>query len=258
VDRDIGGSSAGALFGLLFGEKINMWAMISGVLATIKAWQWPIISALISAISLLLSVATLSLIVCLQIVRPWRRRRKLRRPFDAYFSIPLIDRVALNYVQQDDCEHYVKELVVPPNSKIPIQIVLAPKLSFLEREIYFGCGENVVDSEKPRATESLVPFVVKGVRKSGKPDADHPGHYIDYNGFYHVREDVLYTNDTRVIGFMLVTRATGTYPAQVYTVTDEVRGQADLTIRVEHPAKTKMRCYFEGHHKCFVAPTEEA
>ena len=106
--------------------------------------------------------------------------------------------------------------------------------------------------------EWLVPFVREGVRRSGKPDAAHPGHYTDYNGFYHVKEDILYTNDARVIGFKLVTRATGTYPAQIFTVTDEVRGKADLIIRVEHPPKTKMRCYMKGHRSCFVTPTRKA
>jgi hypothetical protein len=102
--------------------------------------------------------------------------------------------------------------------------------------------------------------VAKGVRGSGKPDADHPGHYIDYNGFYHVRENFLYTKDTRVIGFKLVTKAPGTYPAQIFTVSDDVRGQADLVIRVEQPVKTKMLCVFKPHRGrgCIIMPMGKA
>jgi hypothetical protein len=221
---------------------------ISRFWATIQTWHWPIISAFFSA-------AAFFLILHVQILRPRRRRRKLKRPFDAYFLITSRNRFQLNYVVQDENEeHFVKELVVPPKSEIPIQIILQPRLSFLQREIYFGCEESVASGEKPRATEYFVPFVTRGARRSGRPDEAHPGHYTDYNGFYHVREDYLYTKDDRVIGFKLETRATGTYRAQIYVVTDDVRGEAELLIKVERPAITRMRCVRKKHRKCFVAP----
>ena len=91
----------------------------------------------------------------------------------------------MGYVIQDDKEHYVKELILPAHSsEVSIQIALEPKISFLQQELYFGCDEHLVDEEKPRATEWFVPYVREGVRRSGKPDEDHPGHYTDYNGFY--------------------------------------------------------------------------
>ena len=156
--------------------QIGLWgaavmAAISEVWATIQTWQWPMISAFFSA-------AALFLIWYTQIGRPWRRRRKLKRPFKAYFLITSVNRFPLSYVLQDEkTEHLVKELTVPPNSEIPIQILLKPRLSFLEREIYFGCDESLVAENKPRATEWFVPFVTQGVRGSGKPDEAHPGHY---------------------------------------------------------------------------------
>jgi hypothetical protein len=220
-----------------------MMAPISGLWATIQGWPW----------SIIISAAALSVVAYTQIIRPWRRRRRLRRPFDAYFVITTPGRFRMGYVVQDDKEHYVKELVVPSHSEVSIQIALEPKLSFLQHELYFGCDEGLVDEEKPRATEWFVPFVREGVRRSGKPDEAHPGHYTDYNGFYHVRENYLYTKDARVIGFKLVTRRTGTFPAQIYFVTDDVRGKAELSIRVEQPARTKMRC--KKHRRCFVVPS---
>jgi hypothetical protein len=223
---------------------------ISTAWATIKTWHWPIVSAVLSALAVYL-------IAHVQIIRPWRRRRKLRRPFDAYFLITSVGRFPLNYVLQDNDEHFVKELVVPSNAEISIQIILRPRLSFMQREIYFGCGENLVNKEKPRATKYFVPFVREGERRSGKPDKAHPSHYTDYNGFYHVREDYLYANDDRVIGFYLLTGAIGVYPAQIFVVTDEVRGQADLSIRVEQPPKTKMPCQRKGHRRCLVTPSAQ-
>jgi hypothetical protein len=41
-----------------------------------------------------------------------------------------------------------------------------------------------------------------------------------------------YVRITRVIGFKLLTTGPGNYPAQVFTVTDEIRGKADLVIKV--------------------------
>jgi hypothetical protein len=233
---------------------------VETIWATIQTGQLEEHSGAIGAASLLLSVVTLTLFVVIQFYRPWKRRRDLAQPFAAHFLIPAAGQTPLNYVQQDHREHLVKELVVPPNSIISVQIAVVPRLSFLEREFYFGCEENLVDPQKPQAIEYFVPFVAEGIRGSGKPDADHPGHYRDIHGFYHVREDFLYTNDTRIIGFKLKTGATTrVYSAQLYTVTDVVRGRADLKIRVEHPAKTKMRCYQTVDHRfferCFVVPT---
>ena len=182
------------------------------------------------------------LLAYIQILRPWIRRLRLLRPFRAYFLIPAREEFALDYAHQDNRAHFVKELIVPPNSEVSIQIVLEPRLSFLQRELYFGCNEALADKTKPAATEWFVPFVVKEVRGTGKPDASNPGHYIDYNGFYHVREDYLYTRDTRVIEFKLATGAVGTYPAQIYAVTDDVRGKAELVINVEEAPTKKMRC----------------
>jgi hypothetical protein len=200
---------------------------------------------------------TLSLIGYTQIVRPWWRRRRLRHPFNAYFLVTSRGRFLLNYVHQDDREHIVKELAVPANSEVPIQIILEPKLSFMQHELYFGCDENLVNEHKPRATEWFVPFVVEGVRRTRRPDAEHPGHYTDYNGFYHVRENYLYTKDTRVIGFRLLTGAPGKYSAQVYAVTDDVRSKADLVIKAEDPATTQMQCIKKGHRSCKIAPMVE-
>jgi hypothetical protein len=224
-------------------------AAISALLTAISGWHWPMIGGLFGAGGFVLIGYT-------QIIRPHWRRWKLQRPFEAYFVITSLGRYPLSYVLQDDDEHLVKELVVPANSEIPIQITLVPRVSFMQRELYFGCDEHLVDKEKPRATEYFVPFVVEGVRGKGKPDANHPGHYIDSNGFYHIREDYLYTKDTRVIGFKLVTGAAGIYPAQIYTQTDDVRGRVDLTIKVERPAKTKMRCTVKAHRirGCLVTP----
>jgi len=225
-------------------------AAIAAALAAIAAWPWAMFSTVFGGAVFLMVLHT-------QFIRPWRRRRKLRHPFKAHFVITARNRFELSYAQQDDKDHIVKELVVPPNAKIPVQILLEPKVSFMEREIYFGCEESLADEGKPQATEYFVPFVREGVRRSGKPDAQHPGHYTDYHGFYHVRQDYLYTNDARIVGFMLETKSTGTYPAQVYTVGDEVRGRADLTIKVEQPVQTKMRCESKTHRKrgCLITPT---
>jgi len=39
----------------------------------------------------------------------------------------------------------------------------------------------------------------------------------------------------------------GPYPAQIYTVTDDVRGKVELVIRAEQPEKIGMRCVMKTH-----------
>jgi hypothetical protein len=141
---------------------------VAGVMAAIFA----MLAALDrQMVSVLLGAITLCLVWYTQIFRPWRKRRQLRRPFNAYFLIPSADQFALDYAQQNNRAHYVKKLVVPPHKEIPIQIVLEPRLSFMQRELYFGCGEHLADEEKPRATEWFVPFVreVSGNQESQTP-----------------------------------------------------------------------------------------
>ncbi len=229
---------------------MSSWPVItiSGLWAAIQTWPWAII---FSAASFFAGVAYI------QILRPWHRRRRLRRPFDAYFVITTPGRFRMGYVVQDDKEHFVKQLVVPAHSEVSVQIALDPRLSFLQRELYFGCDESLEDEDKPRATEWFVPFVREGARGSGKPGKDHPGHYTDYNGFYHVREDYLYTKDVRVIGYKLRTGRTGIFPVQIYVQTDDVRGEAELSLRVEGPPTTRMRCVGRGHRRCFIAPAAQ-
>jgi hypothetical protein len=84
-------------------------AAISEAWEAIQTWPWPIASAVFSATAVLL-------IGYVQIVRPWCRRLKLKRPFEAYFLITSLGRFPMNYVLQDDQEHFVKELVVPAHS----------------------------------------------------------------------------------------------------------------------------------------------
>src|SRR5690242_17998632 len=99
---------------------------MNAISTTVHEWPWPIISALCSA-------AALILLAYIQIGRIWIRRLRLLRPFRAYFLIPRHEEFALDYAVQDNRAHFVKELILPPNSEVAIQIVLEPRLSFLQR-----------------------------------------------------------------------------------------------------------------------------
>lgn len=92
-------------------------------------------------------------------------------------------------------------------------------------------------SPRSRARSNIFSYFVRqGIRGTGKPDKDHPDHYI---------------------GFKVETKKSGIYPTQVFVVVvvveDEARGKTTgLTIKVEDRPSTKMRC--TEHRKCFVAP----
>ena len=201
----------------------------TGFLTFLQTWPWPMVSGLCGA-------AAFSVVTYTQIVRPWVRRRRLTRPFRAYFVIPPRQKSELDNVVQDDRVHLVKEIVVRSHSEVAIEIVLFPKLRFVQQEIYFGCEQGGV-AEKPCPFEYFSSFVRQGIRGTGKPDK---GHYIDDDGLYHVRESHLYVNDPRRIGFKVKTKKSGIYPAQVFVVADEARGKTTgLTIKVEDRPSTK-------------------
>jgi hypothetical protein len=89
------------------------------IFTAISTWHWPMLAAFLAGGSFLVGTASLLIVANTQVIRPWLRRRKLKRPFAAYFSITSLRRFPLEYVVQDDQDHEVKELVVPAHSVPP-------------------------------------------------------------------------------------------------------------------------------------------
>jgi hypothetical protein len=201
----------------------------------------------------------LGLTVIVNIVRPTERRRHLAKPADVYFHIRgLQDGPPVDYVIQDMEGHSVKEISLPPNSEQEIEITYYPTIHFKQQELVFFCHGDDPNS-KPLAKARYSRFKVTG-KTMWKPEeeADSTTDYIDRKGGYHYRETVARCVGTcYTLCLLLNTQAPGTYKATVSFITDEVEGNADLTVRVEERASGRLKCE-RGHKNCHVRPMRKA
>ena len=182
------------------------------------------------------------------IKRLWRRFR-LKEPCEVHFAIRPLQQAPLDYILQDDLGHRVKELVVPANQVVEIEIGYEPKIAF--HEFIFGCDGD--ETKKPYATECINRLIDVG--KSRWLPGQDDDHWRDRHKYYHVVRDKPRAVGTHVaIGFMLQTGSAGIYPANVSFLSDEIDTTLSLRLRVEDKPHSRMRCHEKGHSGCFVRP----
>jgi len=209
-------------------------------------WPWDMIAALISA-------AVLILYVAVEFVRPRLRRRKLRRPCNVTIVIPPERQSQpCEFAILDDDWHHTKEITVPPHATIHLEFCLKPRLDFTESEFAFGCDGDANLDTKPIALSSFSSFIDKGKQKNGNPESDD-NHYTDRHRYYHIiRTRQRSVGQDYIAGFLVATRDVGVCKADIEVTTEEVQGIHHLTIRVEKPQKTAMRC--TAHKGCYIKP----
>lgn len=198
------------------------------------------------------SVLVLGFVVWEWVLYPLQRRIRLRRPCRAHFVIRELERVPLPYVVQDSDMHQVRELVLPANSCVDIEIGYFPSIHFHEVAFIFACEGK--EGDRPFAKERFTRFVKVG-KSRWVPGTDATD-TVDVHNYYHVSRDAPRNIGTHfVTGFRLQTLGAGIYSVTLTFLTDEVEGVSKrLTIRVEDKPKTRMRCYMRGHLGCFVRP----
>jgi len=198
-------------------------------------------------ISALIGGAALLCVIWIQFIKPWLRGRRLRRPCEVHF---VLRPERHDYVVHDNERHHVRVLVLPAHSVREIEIGFKVKVNFRESELVFGCDGD--DDAKPYASQWIDSFTDTGGKTIWIPGEDE-GHSIDMHKFYHRRLDRLRNIGTHYVNsFRLITRAPGEYKAYVSFLTDEIEGNAELSIIVEEKPKTRMKC--SKHRDCYVRP----
>jgi hypothetical protein len=213
----------------------------AALVGTVSTWPWSMISAAIGAAALLI-------LVHVNFLRPWRRRKKLKNPAIAHFVIPSNKHHGCDFAVQNEQEHLVKTIVVPAQGEILIDLRIQPRMAFVTSEISIGCEGEV--TETPFATEYLNRFIETGEGKHIIPGNGNR-HYIDKYHFYHCRESQRQWSRGFVLSlaFKLKTRKSGRYVLDIYFVGDEVEGKDQLTIIVEDKPKTVIRCVERKHKR---------
>ena len=203
---------------------------------------WPMIGALLAG-------AVLFITLWVNFVRPVLHRRMLKRPANAYFHIRAVqDGTPLGYVHQNDQAHDVKELVLPANADVEIEVAYVVTMPFSLNEWVFGIeGEPGI---KPEIRQKLAPFVAKRVEDDEDPRRQD---YWDRKGNYHS----VPVRGGRSVGscytaaFLLRTNSGGVFKASLGFLTNEVDGTLDdLVIRVEDRPNDRMRCIVPAHRPC--------
>jgi hypothetical protein len=197
-----------------------------------------------------LAIAALGLFVAVwvQFIRPFIRRRKLRRPVDAYFTVRNTKRSISGRDAEQGDPHWVHKLVLPSNQISEVEIGVMPRLEFYAKELIVGCKGAA--TERPEFIERADTFVESGARPSS--DKDYRS-----KGAYHRMVDKDYNVGTHhVAGFRLETKSAGRYPVTLSFVTNEIEGNFDrLEIIVEDDPKTIMQCQIKKHGRdCRVSP----
>jgi len=232
----------------LAGGAYGGWLMVEG--------PWTIAGTVIGACIL---VATLFLIVTTLIewVRPGRRLKALiADPADVQFLIPSRAR-GCDHAIQDERNHLVTQLILPPNSDTLVEIRIAPRHTFETHTLQFGTPYTEGDEEgyerKPRALSYLNPFIAVGVDRAGVP-GETPGHKINTHGYYQLEMPWYWNPQTiRVIGLKVRTRSKGTYEWQTVLAGADFVAFKKLSIVVTN-LPLRMNCINPAHEAHDILP----
>src|SRR5260221_2920418 len=225
-----------------------LWCALFACLALslnwMTTWPWVVVSPGLSAV-------VLAILIWVQFVRPWWRRKTLLTPGTIRFIITSRNRRILPYASQDDREHFVNEMIVPSNSEIPIELTFTPSLHFSSTELIFGfIGENL--EEKPHVENYFTPFIIRGTMREGSPE-NNDNHYVDHHQHYHIKATRSYSVGTDfAFGFIVKTHNPGIYDAQITFSGDEAEGNLTLKVRAENEPRAPMQCVMKGHKNCVI------
>ncbi len=156
-----------------------------------------------------LSGTIIFLIVCIQIGWPTVRHLRLKRPFLAYFRV--------------NGSNDPRELIVPENSDVHIQINREASVTHDEHELIIGFDG--APDERPHIVGAENKFIAQGLARTADPTTTK-SHYIDDKGNYHIKEDrILVRGHTYSSGFRIKTKTPGRYPIKIMTITDSGEGK---------------------------------
>jgi hypothetical protein len=177
----------------------------SGLIVT--DWSGRLVSLLkyAPAISVGLGALTVFLIVWINWGRPWRRKRRMNRPFFASFG-------------ESDRSKWTHELQVPADSEVDVQLRIEPKLHYTQHEIVFGFEGEPGCRPEPLRTSNT--FIKVGKSKYQDPREERT-HYIDAKDAYHIQSTHERTaGNTYTLGFIVKTHRPGRYPVRLVVISD--------------------------------------
>ncbi len=181
-----------------------------------------VVPILVAASSLIVSCLSLFVAFHANVARLILRRKALLYPIRAFFLVPSNEYHDCEYATQDNDEHRLKEIILPPNSEVTVDITLECLQTFSFTKISIGCiGPLKV---KPHAVKYFNRFIESGDGKEIVPGAGNT-HYIDKHRYYHVRGQRVCSVGTFIaLAFTIKTGAPGLFPVRMFFPGDQVMG----------------------------------
>jgi hypothetical protein len=218
---------------------------MSAFWCAVSAWRWDIIGGVSGVVG---SFLTLIIVFYLNSFEQARRRRRLLRAGDAYFVIPSSIHHRCRYAVQNELEHLVQTIVLPPNAEIVVDLALRPSVEFDTTETAFGCDGDL--SKKPYPFEYYNRFIESGHRRHVIPGLDNAfNDYLDKHHYYHTVEQSRFNvGNVKAMGFKIRTLSTGTYQMKMEFSGSTVRGEfTGLTIVISDTMFDVMHCVDPNH-----------
>jgi len=173
-----------------------------------------------------------------------KRTEQLNDPIDVSFLVPERSQRAIDYAIQDDEEHLLNEIILPPDSTTLVELRLHPRTKFATTHLTLGCrddGSFMMRSQKPYPVKLVDVYGQALIEPNrGRLPAGHAmNSRIQYRWNREIRWD---GHSTVVIGVEIKTRREGRYILDVIIVGKEIEKTYELVIRVE-----KQVCLKERH-----------
>jgi hypothetical protein len=179
------------------------------------------------------------------------RHFRIKNPCKVCFVITSFDRGTVDYVIQDDKEHFTRELIVPTNHDVYVQILFKAKIAFMQHQLTLVFENPHHATEPPLVDHYKLQFVRIGESEKF-PKAD-VGHWIDHHDTYHITEErPRAKHQYFTYGFIVKTRDAGNFPMSIGLGFDGSEVDYRLNFIVQEKPNTRMKC--TEHFGCWVSP----
>jgi hypothetical protein len=216
------------------------------------------------ALTLLVAAAVAYLQMEFQVFSPRRQRRRreeeLNDPIDLHFLIPERSQRSIEYAEQDDEEHLLNEIIIPPDTKTLVELRLHPKTKFVTTYLLFGClddGSAISRQRKPHPIR-LADVYGQGLIEPNSQPWVTAGHVVNKRFQYRWNNYLRWDGHSSIIiGIEIVSHAIGEYTWHVTLVGDELEKSKELVMRVEEPSGAMLICANGDHSRHSIAPIFE-
>ena len=175
-----------------------------------------------------------------------------------HFLVPPKSHRQIDYAVQDNREHLLYEIILPPKTTRTIELRIHPRTVFATSGLLFGCdsddGDQLSLDQKPRPRD-LVDVYGQGFLPRNLQVNVTEGHRINARRQYRWSRNLTWNaSSTIIIGIQIDTKNIGSYVWRVVFLGEDFETTKFLKMRVEEQKYQTMKCANGDHERHMVAP----